>query len=120
MNAQLAVIGHRSSETVVREGGPVDITDVALPHSTDAPPARRLCRAIENALREMRVRQGRVPGDATSDLRLGLIITKENGTGLEVKTGDENLRDLDLGTRTGRETVLEELHDLERDFLTGE
>lgn len=117
MNAQLAVIGRRSSETVVHGGGPVDITNVGLPRSTDDRGAGNLLRAIENTLREMRVRQGQVPGDATSDLRLGLILTEDDGTGLEVLTGTENLRDLDLETTPGRETVLEELHALEREFL---
>lgn len=121
MNAQLAVIGHRTSETVTQSGSaPVDLTDVGLPSSPNDPAAAGLLRAIEDALRDMRVRQRQVPGDATSPLRLGLIVTADNGTGLNVQTGSVNLRDLDLGTSADRETVLDELHTLEREFLTGD
>ncbi len=121
MNAHLAVIGHRTSETVTPSGAaPVDLADSAVPSSTNGPAATRLFRAISDALREMRVRQRQVPGDATSSLRLGLIVTAENGTGMDVRTGSANLRDLDLDTTHDRETVLDELRTLERDFLTGD
>lgn len=119
MNAQLAVIGRRTSESVDQPGGiPVDLTDITLPASKDDPAATRLLRAIDDALREMRVRQRQVPGNASSPLRLGLIVTADNGTGLNIQTGSVNLRDIDLPTKRDRQTVLDELHALERDFLT--
>jgi hypothetical protein len=119
MNAQLAVVGRRSSETVARPGGaPVDFTNFTVPASPNTPAATRLIQSIGDALREMRVRQRQVPGDATTTLRLGLIVTAENGTGLDVQTGSVNLHDLDLDTSTDRQTVLDELKTLEREFLS--
>lgn len=120
MNAHLAVIGRHTSETVPASGGaPLDLADTAVPNSTDDPAATRLFRAVKDTLREMRVRQGQVPGDARSPLRLGLIVTAQNGTGMDIQTGSANLRDLDLETNEDRETVLDELRTLEQEFLTG-
>jgi hypothetical protein len=121
MNVHLAVVGRRSSQPVQGSGGaPVDLADLGLPASAEDRSSRWLFEAIGDALREMRVRQGQVPGDAASPLRLGLIVTAENGTALDVKTGSANLRDLDVTTRPDRETVLEELRALEEALLSGD
>lgn len=119
MNAHLAVVGQRSSQPVLGSGAsPVDIADRVLPASAADRSSRWLFEAIGDALREMRVRQGQVPGDATSPLRLGLVVTAENGTALDVKTGSENLRDLDVTSLSDRKTILKELRALEEALLT--
>jgi hypothetical protein len=118
MNAHLAVVGRQSSQPVAGAGGsPVDLADVALPSSADDRSSAWLFRAIADALREMRVRQAQVPGDAGSPLRLGLVITAENGTALDVKTGAADLRDLDVAG-PDRAAVLRDLRDLEEAFLS--
>lgn len=120
MNAHVAVIGRHTSETVPASGGaPLDLADTAVPSSSDGPAATRLFRAIRETLREMRVRQRQVPGDATSPLRLGLIVTRQNGTGMDIQTGSVNLRDLDLASSGDRAILLDELRNLEQKFLTG-
>ena len=120
MNAHLAVVGRRSSHPVDgSDRSPLDLTDTALPTSVYGAEARRLFRALDDALREMRVRQAQAPTDAESSLRLGLIVTAENGTGLDVHTASTNLRTVDLDDADDRKTVLGELRDLEREFLTG-
>ncbi len=120
MNAHLAVIGHRSSQPVTGSGGaPIDLVDTALPSSVHAPEARRLFRAVGDALREMRVRQGQATADATTPLRLGIIATAEDGTALDVQPASTNLRTLDLEAEEDREAVLRELRALERAFLEG-
>jgi hypothetical protein len=119
MDAHLAIVGRRSSQPVVGTGGtPVDLIDTGLPTSEDDPSGPWLFDAIDDALREMRVRQRQVPGDATTPLRLGLVVTAEGGTALDVLTGSANLRDLDLATATGREAVLDDLRTLEQEFLS--
>ena len=121
MNAHLAVVGRRSSQPVLGSGvAPVDFTDLALPTSADDRSSTWLFQAIDDALRQMRVRQGQVPGDATSPLRLGLVLTAENGTAMDVKTGSANLRDLDVMTTADRRTVLSDLRDLEQALLSGD
>ncbi|MFB6248115.1 MAG: hypothetical protein ABEL97_06060 [Salinibacter sp.] len=121
MNAHLAVVGHRSSQPVLGAGGaPVDLADTALPASAADRSSSWLFDAIDDALRQMRVRQGQVPGDASSPLRLGLVVTAENGTALDVKTGSVNLRDLEVATPPDRQTVLSEIRDLEQAFLSGD
>lgn len=118
MNAHLTVVGTRSSQPVVGpDGTPLDLTDVTLPASVRGAEARRLFRALGDALREMRVRQGQAPADATTPLRLGIIATAENGTALDVQTASTNLRTLDLEAESGREVVLRELRTLEREFV---
>ena len=117
MNAHLAVVGRQSSQPVAGAGGtPVDLADTVLPPSAEDPSSTWLFRAIADALREMRVRQAQVPGEADSPLRLGLIVTAENGTALDVKTGSANLRDLDVAG-PDREAVLRDLRALEEAFL---
>ena len=120
MNAHLAVVGRRSSHPVEgADRSPLDLTDTALPTSVHGTEARRLFRALDDALREMRVRQAQAPADAESALRLGLIVTAENGTALDVHTASTNLRTVDLDNSGDRETVLGELRDLEQEFLAG-
>lgn len=119
MDAHLAIIGRRSSQPVAGAGGaPVDLIDTGLPASEDARSGTWLFDAIDDALREMRVRQRQVPGDATTPLRLGLVVTDEGGTALDVLTGSANLRDLDLAAAPGREAVLDDLRTLEQEFLS--
>lgn len=121
MNTHLAIVGRRSSETVPGpDGTPLDLADVAVPTSLEAPTAARLLDAIDDTLREMRTRQAQFPSGATSELRLGLVVTAANGTGTEVLTGSVNLRDLDFATTADRETVLHELQALEQEFLSGD
>ncbi|WP_103026780.1 hypothetical protein [Salinibacter altiplanensis] len=120
MNAHLAVVGHRSSHPVHgADRSPLDLTDTALPTSVHGAEARRLFRALDDARREMRVRQAQSPADAKSPLRLGLVVTGENGTALDVHTASTNLRTVDLDDAGDREAVLGELRDLEREFLAG-
>ena len=117
MNAQLAVVGRRSSRPVDgSDRSPLDLTDTALPTSVHGAEARRLFRALDDALREMRVRQAQASAD--SPLRLGLIVTADNGTALNVHTASTNLRTMDLGDANDRETVLQELRELEQAFLS--
>jgi len=119
MNAHLAVIGHRSSQPVTGPSGtPIDLTNTTLPTSVGGREARRLFRALDDALREMRVRQRQVPADATSPLRVGIIETAENGTSLDIHTASTDLRTLDLQVRADQQTVLHELRTLEREFLS--
>jgi hypothetical protein len=118
MNAHLAIVGRRSSHPIQGAGGaPVDLTDTALPASIHGAEARRLFRALSDALREMRVRQAQSP--AQSPLRLGLVATAPNGTAMDVHTASTNLRTLDLDAPDDRKTVLRELRTLEREFLEG-
>lgn len=119
MDTHLAVIGRRSSETVTTAGNtPVDIADIALPTSLNDPTASRLLSAIDDAFREMRVRQSQFPAGTTSELRLGIVVTTANGTNTDVLTASVNLRDLDLAHTDDRKTVLDELQALEREFLS--
>lgn len=121
MSTHLAVIGHRSSHPVMMAGdSPVDLADLALPSSLDHPMAARLLNAIDDALREMRVRQSQFPAGATSELRLGIIVTATNRTNTDVLTASVNLRDLDLADTDDRQTVLDEVQALEREFLSGD
>lgn len=121
MNAHLAVVGRQSSQPVLGSGGaPVDFADIVLPPSADDRSSTWLFEAIDDALRQMRVRQGQMPGDASAPLRLGLVVTAANGTALDVNTGSANLRDLDVATTADRRTVLSELRDLEAAFLSGD
>ena len=119
MNAHLAIVGRRSSKPVIAPGGsPADLSELAVPAPGEDPPEAWLFAAINDALREMRVRQRQVSGDATTPLRLGLIVTAEGGTALDVLTGSENLRSLDFTTDADRETVLQDLRALEQAFLS--
>ena len=118
MNAHLAIVGRRSSHPIQGAGGaPVDLTDTALPASIYGAEARRLFRALADALREMRVRQAQMP--AQSPLRLGLVATAPNGTAMDVQTAPTNLRGLDLEAPSDRTTVLDALQALERQWLEG-
>ncbi len=120
MPTHLAVVGRRSSQPVTTSGGtPIDIAETVLPASRDDPTASRLLGAVDNALREMRMRQSQFPSGATSELRLGIVIRAANGTRMDVLTGSVDLRDLDLDTNEDRETILHELQALEREFLSG-
>jgi len=120
VDAHLTVVGHRSSQPVTgAEGAPIDLTDATFPSSVHASEAKQLFRALSDALREMRVRQGQASADATTPLRLGIIATAENGTALDVQTASTNLRTLDLDAEPDREAVLRELRALEREFLEG-
>jgi len=117
MNAHLAVVGRRSSHPVAGSGrAPMDVTDMTVPTSVHGAEARRLFRALADACREMRTRQAQAPTDAQSPLRLGLVVTAENGTNLDVHTASLNLRTVDLDDPDDREPVLRALRDLKRQF----
>ncbi len=120
MDVHLAIIGHRSSQPVAGPGGaPVNLIDTGLSTSEDDPAGAWLFEAIDDARREMRVRQRQIPGDATTPLRLGIVVTAEGGTALDIHTGSANLRSLDPATAADRETVLQDLRTLEQTFLSG-
>ena len=121
MNAHLAVVGRRSSQPLMGSGRtPLDLTDTTVPTSLHGAEARRLFRALTDACREMRTRQAQAPTDAESPLQLGLIVTAENGTALDVHTASLNLRTVDLDDADDRETVLDALRTLEQKFLSSD
>lgn len=119
MNVTLAVVGHHSSEPVKGRGGaPIDLSNTTLPTSAEDPAAGRLFGAVEAAVRDMRLRAASTPAGAEAPLRLGLIVTTEAGTNLEVNTTPPNLQEVDLHDSETRATLLSNLRNLERSVVT--
>ncbi len=119
MRSYIAVASEHFSEQIRGpDGTPIDLTDTALPRSTDTPQAARLLEAIADATREMRVRLGSTPAGREAPLRLGVITTTDAGTGMEAETAPLPLQEVDLESEADQRRVLNALCELERDILS--
>ena len=113
MAVPLAVIGRQFSEPVTgSDGRPIDLSDCILPRSHEAPSAERLLDAVEEAVREMRIRQRNAPMSTDAPLWPGLILTRS------VETVDLDLQSIDFRSSDDQSDVIDALRTLERTFLS--